>query len=258
MRLGIIGTGAICQLLVAVLAKNLRVPLSHVAFLSTPRAIAESAFETLNVAKTVSFHSDISEFLSMKPDFVVECAGQAAVRDCAESILQAGVDLAIVSTGALTDHHFYQKLETAAITGKSRLILSAGAIGGVDILACSRLAGISNMTYTSRKPPAALGNAPEGVVFEGHAGHAASLYPKNANVAATLALAGVGFDETSVTMRSDPLAKGNIHEINFTAGNAEVSIKITGFAHPDNPKTSATTAYALAREVLNRINPIVI
>ena len=54
------------------------------------------------------------------------------------------------------------------------------------------------------------------VVFDGHAREAALLYPKNLNVAASLALAGKGFEATQVRIVMDPDATGNTHCVHAT------------------------------------------
>ncbi len=89
-------------------------------------------------------------------------------------------------------------------------------MGGLDALAAARRAGLSSVSYVSRKPPAAwLGTPAERVadlsaltaaaaVFTGTAREAALAFPQNANVVAAIALAGLGFDETQVTLMADP------------------------------------------------------
>ncbi len=88
--------------------------------------------------------------------------------------------------------------------------------------------------------------------FEGSAREAALAYPRNANVAATLALAGIGFDATSVRLVADPGVTQNLHEYRVRAAAADYSITIAGHPSPENPKTSAATALSVAREVMNR------
>jgi len=150
------------------------------------------------------------------------------------------------------------------------MILPAGAVGGIDLLSALRPSGIKSLRYTGRKPPMAWTGTPaEGlldlpsltepaVFFTGTARDAARLYPKNANVAATLALAGPGFEGTEVQLVADPTITRNVHEVAVTAGAGDFHIRIEGKPAPDNPKTSLATVYSLAREVLNRSREVAI
>ncbi|WP_413455527.1 hypothetical protein ACLQ8T_01935 [Glutamicibacter sp. FR1] len=87
-------------------------------------------------------------------DLVVECAGQQAVREHAVRILEAGVDLLASSMGALADPVLAAQVQAA---GPGRLISTAGAIGGLDLLgAAARMGGIEQVLVTTRKLPATL------------------------------------------------------------------------------------------------------
>lgn len=268
-RLGIIGSGAIATKLVDVLVRELGAPLDALVFLTSARSqeAAAVAFDQCagRIARECTVTADLGAFLAREPELVAECAGHDSVRDYGPAILCAGASLIVVSTGALCDDDLHHRLHAAAEAGKARLIVSAGALTSLDFLAAARLAGSEQVDYTSRKPPLAWRGTPaEDLVnldaitaptafFEGDARAAASAYPKNANVAATIALAGIGFDRTRVRLVADPTRGGNVHEITLRSSCAEVSYAISGIPSPDNPKTSLSTAYSLAREVLAEV-----
>lgn len=267
-RLGIIGSGAIASKLVEVLARELPSRLDVLAVLTSTRSegAARAAFTPFagSLATTVTVTPDLDVFLGSRPDLVAECAGHESVQAYGEAILAAGASIIVVSTGALCDDALHARLKAAA-TGRARLVISAGALASLDMLAAGRLAGAEWIDYTARKPPLAWRGTPaEALIdlaavteptafFEGDARQAACTYPKNANVAATIALAGLGFDRTRVRLMADPTCDGNLHEIALKSACAEIIYRIAGIPSPDNPKTSLSTAFSLAREILAEI-----
>src|SRR5262245_47299397 len=179
-------------------------------------------------------------------------------------------DCLIISVGALADPALLARLKDAAHAGESRILLPAGAIGGLDAIAAMRVAGLTSVRYRSRKPPAAWRGTPAErqidlgaltqptVLYKGIAGEAALLYPQNANVAAAVALAGLGFDATEVELVADPGAPGNVHEIEAEGAAGRFAIQLQGKPSRTNPKTSALAAMSVARALLNRQATIVI
>ena len=212
----------------------------------------------------------LEELLSREPGVVVECASHDAVVQHAEAILRRGVDLILISTGALADAPLHRRLQDAALRAGSRLILAPGAMGGLDALAAARLGGLSRVCYRGRKPPVAwrgtaaeqlidLGNVVSATLFyRGNAREAALSYPKNSNVAATVALAGLGFERTEVELIADPEITGNLHELSFEGSFGRVDLEILGSPSPGNPKTSVLTAYSILRILTNMRAPLVL
>ena len=273
-RLGVIGSGAIAAPMLEALARNVERPIDHIACLTLPQ-VADAAQVLLarvgpRIARSVKLHTDGDAFLAEPFDLVVECAGHAAVKAYGTKVLATGTDLLVVSIGALTDDALRESLAAAARDAGSRLVLCSGAIGGIDLLSAARLSGIESITYSSRKPPKAWKGTPaeklvdldavkvETVFYEGTARAAARDYPQNANSAATIAIASVGLDRTSVRLIADPAAPGNVHEFKLSSACADMEIRIVGKPSPDNPKTSMSTAYTVAREILNRMSPVAI
>jgi aspartate dehydrogenase len=107
------------------------------------------------------------------------------------------------------------------------------------------LAGVGEVTLTSRKNPKALGktNTEETTVYEGTAKEAARLFPREMNVAATLALT-VKPAKVKVIVVSDPAVTRNTHEINVKWRFGEMQMRFANDPHPDNPHTSALAAWS--------------
>jgi aspartate dehydrogenase len=248
-RIGLIGYGAIAKVLLDTLAQHHK----GIEVIGIVRRRDDGS-----APRPYRFHSDINELLAHKPDLIVECAGHEALRTMGPAVLAAGTDLLVASTGALADRATEAALRAAAAQSEARVILIAGAVGGLDALSAARQSGLAQVQYTGRKPPQAWrGTAAEKIVdldgvkgsaatvFDGTAREAALRFPQNANVAAAIALAGIGFDATRVTLLADPGASGNLHCVEAQGSFGRFRIELEGIALKDNPKTSRLTVGSL-------------
>lgn len=262
MRFALIGHGAIARLLLQEVAAGKAPGAKLVAILVRPGRAGQTP--------DLPLVESLDDLLAARPDVVVEAAGAGAVAEYGEGVLQAGFELAAASAGALTDAALAERLRAAARAGGTRLVVPAGAIGAIDALAAMRLAGLQQVTYRGVKPPAAWrGSAAESLCaldslstattfFSGSAREAAGTFPKNANVAAIVGLAGLGLDETQVELVADPTAGGNRHEIEAEGVTGRFTYSGEGYAAPDNPRTSLLTVYSLLRYLANREAALVI
>jgi aspartate dehydrogenase len=262
---GLIGYGGIAQDAVAAL-RTAGEDVTIAAALCRPGRAgkARAALPGIDIVES------LEALLAHQPAVVAEAAGQQAITDYGPEVLRRGVDLLVISIGALAAPGLLEALKAAARDGDSRIFLPAGAIGGIDAIAAMRLGGLNAVRYRSRKPPAAWRGSPaekvadldtltgRTVLYRGTAGEAALLYPQNANVAAAVALAGLGFDATEVELVADPDAPGNVHEIEAEGAAGRFAIQLAGKPSRTNPKTSALAALSVARALANLEASIVI
>lgn len=197
--------------------------------------------------------------LLSRSDVVVEAAGHGALREHGVAVRESGIDLLVVSIGALADEDLEAQLKKAE---GGRLFLCTGAIGGFDILRAAMLLGpLEDVAITSTKPAAALSRpwmeqtvldalasgAEPVTVFDGPARQACARFPESANVTATLSLATVGFDRVRVQMVGDPAAARVRHVVTASGAAGIYELSFENAASPDNPRTSAVTAYSVLR-----------
>jgi len=265
MRVGLIGYGAIGVSIAKALRSDPACGLSLVGVCLRP-AQAEAAREALS--REIAVVETLAALIEAEPDVVVEAAGHSAVRDFGEAILGQGMDLYALSAGALADDALADRLRSAAEQGGANLLIPAGAVAGIDGLLALRAAGLTSVVFTSVKPPKAwMGTAAEAevdlaaltapqVLFSGSAREAARLYPKNANLAATIALASLGLDQTQVRLIADPQASGNSSHVSASTEDTQLEVKMTSRHAPANPKTSSITGFSVVAALRNRVSLI--
>lgn len=254
MKIAIIGHGAIAQYVRGAIAAH---KITEVAQIVRPGKEASVDGEN---APRISNLNDLPE----RPDLIVDCGGHAALAAHGPVALALGIDVLTVSLGALADPALETVLTKAALRGKARLHLSSGAIGGLDALRGASVGAMSSVTYTGRKPPLGWKGSPAEAVldldtlaeptvhFRGTARQAALEYPKNANVAAAVALAGIGFDRTTVELIADPTVTANIHEITAKGAFGSFRFTIAGNGLPENPRSSALAAMSVVASLFEQ------
>lgn len=265
MKTALIGCGAIGSALLELVKDDTGL---EIAAIVVPAGAAAAA---LSVAQRFAPRAQVvSSVPEHGVDLVVEAAGHAAIEQHVLPALRRGVPCIVASVGALSAPGFPERLETAAREGRTQVQLIPGAIGAIDALAAARIGGLSSVRYTGRKPPHAWRGTPadeahdlatlasETVIFEGSAREAATLYPKNANVAATVSLAGLGLDKTTVRLIADPGVQANVHHVEAEGAFGHFELTMRNHALAANPKTSALTVYSAVRALRGRVVPLVI
>src|SRR3954471_17635 len=263
LKIALIGYGAISQTLID-LFREKKPDIDIVGVLVRPgRAKATQK----KVGRKVAAVESLKELLKLKPDVVVEAASQQAVRDWGETILKKGIDFMVIATGAYGDPKLWKKhCDTAAKSG-ARLRLPSGAIAGLDGLLAMRLGKLEKVKYPSIKPPHAWTGTPAEtdfdlpsikvptVIFRGTPADAGRLYPKNANLAVTVALCGAGLDHTDIELVADPtLPPGtNASRLEVVSDSGELTLERLRPSMPHNPTTGAPTALPMADDLMKMV-----
>jgi aspartate dehydrogenase len=234
-KVGIIGCGAIGTL-IAQAAERRIVKCGELILYDHNGEKAEKLKKSLQFLAVVV--TSLDEMLGLRPTVIVEAASQQAVGEYLDRILATDIDLIVMSTGALLGLNVQS----------SRVHVPTGAIGGLDALSGAALAGIDEVVLISRKNPKALemSNKEAKLVYEGNAEEAARLFPREMNVAATLALTAKPA-KVRVQLISDPKVQRNTHEIQVKWRFGEMFLRFVNDPHPQNPRTSALAAWSAIR-----------
>ncbi|MCK8787037.1 aspartate dehydrogenase [Roseomonas sp. NAR14] len=194
--------------------------------------------------------------LAEHADIVVEAAPAAVFEEIAKPAIARGRILVCASAGALLPR--MALVDEARRTG-ARIIVPTGALLGLDAVRAAAEGPVASVTIETRKPPAGLAGAPylvrNGIevaglteprrVFAGNAFEAAQGFPANVNVAAALALAGIGPERTTVEIWADPGKVRNTHTIRVEADSARLTMTIENVPTEENPKTGKITAASI-------------
>jgi len=190
--------------------------------------------------------------LAAHADIVIESVPAAQFRTIAEPAVDAGRVFLPLSVGALLDH---PNLIGRAKARGARIIVPTGALLGLDAVRAAAEGEIHSVRLVTRKPPAGLEGAPylrehaislAGLahplrVFEGSAREGARGFPANVNVAAALALAGIGPDRTHLEIWADPALERNTHHIELDSDSVRLSMTIENLPSTENPRTGRLT-----------------
>jgi aspartate dehydrogenase len=188
-------------------------------------------------------------------DIVVEAAPAAVFEEVATAAIEQGRIFVPSSVGALLPRmHLVQR---ARETG-ARIIVPTGALLGLDAVRAAAEGAVESVTIETRKPPRGLEGAPylveHGIdvnvtapkmVFKGNAFDAARGFPANVNVAAALALAGIGPERTMVEIWADSGVTRNTHTIRVEAEAARLTMTIENVPSEENPRTGKITPLSI-------------
>ncbi|MEE8359951.1 MAG: aspartate dehydrogenase [Candidatus Omnitrophota bacterium] len=246
IRVGIIGCGAIGSAITKYCSEKLADTILIKAIFDIDTEKARALKNKLSVK--VDIERSL-EGLAKSCDLIVEAASVEAVCPALKEATRHKKDILIMSAGGLIEA---EDLLAAAEKKGCRVYVPSGAAIGLDGVKAACLGTITEVTLTTRKPPAGLKGAPyikeksidldaikdEELIFEGTAREAIKAFPKNVNVSATLSLAGIGAEKTRVRIISSPKYKRNSHEIELKGEAGTFFIRAENVPSPDNPKTS--------------------
>lgn len=259
-KLVIVGCGYLADIVADALIDGLLPDYDLVGVYS--RTAAKAVWLAAKMEKTgrrCKASASLEELLALKPDFLVEAASPAAMKELALPALRNGTSVVTLSIGAFADTAFYHEVRDTAAAHGSRVYIASGATGGFDVLRTATLMGNATASFFNEKGVAALRQSPlytpdmervNKVVFSGTAREAIETFPTGLNVAVAASLATVGPEQLQVTMESTPDFSGDRQRVEVR--NEQVHAVVDVFS-----ATSAIAAWSVVSTLRNIASPIV-
>jgi aspartate dehydrogenase len=246
VKIGVIGCGAIGGRIAKSVKKDFKNDCKLTGLFDIDQEKAQK------LSKSLSFMGAVKKTvpdLIKSCDCLVEAVSAKNTRAIIRQALEAKKSVLCMSVGKLLNSADLFRL---AKKNKCHLLLPSGAIAGIDAVKAASLVGIDTISLTTRKPPTGFTNNPylikkgidpskikkETVIFKGDVAAAVNAFPRNINVAATLALASQSRKKIIIRIIVSPKFKTNSHTIELAGEFGRIVTQTDNFVCPDNPKTS--------------------
>ncbi|EOD11110.1 hypothetical protein EMIHUDRAFT_214926 [Emiliania huxleyi CCMP1516] len=92
-------------------------------------------------------------------------------------------------------------------------------------------------------------------LYTGSVSEAAQAFPANVNVAAAVALAGIGPMRTQYELWADPTVKRNTHSMRVDAAESTFEVNVAGVPSKTNPATGALTPLSTIATLRGLVSP---
>ena len=199
------------------------------------------------------------ELLALKPDYLVEAASPAAMRQWAVPALKNGTSIVTLSIGAFADDAFYAEIMETAKNCGTHVYIVSGATGGFDILQTATLMGGATARFFNEKGPQGLVGTSvyddsllteQRTVFTGTAKEAIKMFPTKVNVTVAASRACVGPENMHVTIQSTPYFKGDTQRVEIRNNQVHAVIDVYS-------ATAEIAGWSVVNTLRNISSPIV-
>lgn len=260
-KIAIVGCGKLAAIVAKAYANGLLPDYSLVGAYSrsADKAMAIAAIANNTPGNTCVVCGSFEQMMALKPDYIVETASPAALKEIAIMALANGASIITLSIGALADEAFHQQIFEIARQNNTRIHIASGAIGGLDVLRTVSLMGDCELNFDTTKGPNSLKGTEvydellqteQKRVFEGSAKEAIQLFPTKVNVAVAASIASVGPANSKVTITSIPENEGDDHRITIKNGQVHAVIDVYS-------RTAEIAGWSVVNTLRNIASPIV-
>lgn len=261
-KLAIVGCGKLAEIVVDALIEGILADYELIATYSRTSEKAVHLADKINEATAEDLCvpcQSLDELIALRPDYIVEAASPAAMKELALPALRNGSSVVTLSIGALADEEFYEEVTETARQHHTRVHLVSGAIGGFDLLRTVSLMGECQVSFATEKGPRSLRNTSvyetaletqRKQVFAGNAKEAIAQFPTKVNVAVAASLASIGPQNTRVSVTSIPDYIGDDHRIEIDSEEVRAVVDVYS-------KTSKIAGWSVVNTLRNITSPIV-
>ena len=255
-KLVIVGCGKLGNIVVDALQKGLLSEYELVGVYSRTKAKADALASRVDGCRGCE---SVGGLLALQPDYLVEAASPAAMRECTLPALRQGISVVTLSIGAFADDAFYAEVMQTTREKNAHVYIVSGATGGFDVLQTATLMGGATACFFNEKGPNALKGTPvyddslqteQRTVFQGTATEAIAQFPTKVNVTVAASRASVGPQNMQVTMQSTPGFVGDTQRVEIK--NEQVHAVIDVYS-----ATAEIAGWSVVNTLRNIVSPIV-
>lgn len=256
----IFGCGWLADIVVKAVVEGLLPDYELVGVYSRTEAKAQRVVSIMKqYGKSCVACTSLDALLALKPDYLVETASPAGMKELTLPTLKNGTSIVSISIGAFADTTFYQETIRTAKENNVRVYIASGATGGFDVLRTATLMGNASARFFNEKGVRALRRSrvydpsletEQRVVFSGTAREAINMFPTGLNVSVAASLASVGVEDMQVSMMSTPDFIGDTQRVEIK--NDQVHAVVDVYS-----ATSEIAGWSIVSTLLNIVSPIV-
>lgn len=201
----------------------------------------------------------LDELLALKPDYLVETASPAGMKELALPTLKNGTSIVTLSIGAFADTDFYNEVKDTAKANGARVYIASGATGGFDVLRTASLMGNASARFFNEKGQRALRRSvvydpsletEQRIVFSGTAMEAIAVFPTGLNVSVAASLASIGPERMQVSMQSTPGYIGDTQRVEIKNDQVRAIVDVYS-------ATPEIAGWSVVSTLINIVSPIV-
>ncbi len=260
--LAIVGCGKLAEIVVDAVIDGILPDYELIGLFSNTKEKAHrlaGKIETAKLGYACTACDTVEALLALKPDYIVESASPAAMKELVLPALENGSSVVTLSVGVFADEAFYEEVKKVARRTNARVHIVSGAIGGFDVLRTVSLMGRCEASIDTEKGPNSLKNTSvydealqteKRRVFAGNAKEAIALFPTKVNVAVAASLATVGPMDMKVSVTSTPGYVGDDHRIEINSEQVKAVIDVYS-------ETSQIAGWSVVNTLRNITSPIV-